>query len=241
MLSPDHLRANLADVRARIAAACARVGRDPAEVKLLPVTKTHPPELIAALLDLGVEEVGENRAQELRAKHAWFVERGLRSPRWHMVGTLQRNKVRQLAECGVAWIHSVDSAALAQEIERQAERRGLAVHALVEVNVSGEASKHGLPPEAVAGFLRSLRPTLRRVHLAGLMTMAPLEAVPEATRPVFRALRALRGRLQEELDCPLPELSMGMSNDFEVAVEEGATIIRIGTALFGAREEEAHG
>ncbi len=234
MLSADQLRENLDRVRGRIAAACERVGRDPHDVALLPVTKKHPPELIATLLDLGLTDFGENRPQELRDKDRWFRERGGAMPRWHLIGNLQRNKAKYLIGARAALFHALDSVALAKEIETQAARDDLTVDCLVEVNVSGEAAKHGLAPDGVADALRAIMP-LPRVRVRGLMTMAPFADDPETTRPVFRALRERRDALQEELDCPLPVLSMGMTNDFETAIEEGATLVRLGTALLGPR------
>lgn len=228
------LREALEQVRARIAAACRRAGRDPGDVMLLPVTKLHPVDCIADLLALGVTDVGENRVQELRDKHAWFQTHGGSQPRWHFIGSLQRNKVKYLARIGPAMLHAVDSIALARELETQAERHSTAFEALLEINVSGEESKHGLMPGEAASALREIA-TLERVSIRGLMTMAPFVDDPEETRPVFRAMRGLRDSLQEELDCALPELSMGMSNDFEVAVEEGATIVRLGTVILGPR------
>jgi pyridoxal phosphate enzyme (YggS family) len=235
VISADQLAANLRACERAIARACERAGRSPADVTLLPVTKLHPPETVAALMDLGLHEFGESRVQDLRRKKEWFAGRDGPRPRWHMIGTLQRNKVRQLVEANPVMIHSTDSAELLREIERRAGQRGLEIPCLIEVNVSGEAAKHGLAPDEVAPVLRPLLPSLRQVRVLGLMTMAPLEAEPEATRPVFRGLRTLRDRLQDELDTPLPVLSMGMTNDFEVAIEEGSTLIRVGTALLGAR------
>jgi PLP dependent protein len=228
------LREPLEQARARVAAACHRVRRDPGGVMLLPVTKLHPIQCIVDLLALGVTDVGENRVQELRDKHAWFQERGGPQPRWHFIGSLQRNKVKYLARIGPAMMHAVDSIALARELEDQAGKHSTTFDALLEINVSGEEAKHGLRPEEAASALREIA-TLGHVSIRGLMTMAPFVDEPEETRPVFRAMRELRDSLQEELDCALPELSMGMSNDFEVAVEEGATIVRLGTVILGPR------
>jgi pyridoxal phosphate enzyme (YggS family) len=237
MLTPDQLRENLECVRARIEAACHRAGRDASDVRLLPITKMHPPEVIGALQDLGLDEIGESRAQELRDKVRWFAERMRPQPTWHFVGPLQRNKVKYVIGAEVRLIHSVDSVALALEIERQAARRGMTVEGLLEVNAGDEASKRGVAPDAAADALRVVRADAAHLRIGGLMTMAPLVEDPEEARPVFRRLRELRDRLQEELDCPLPQLSMGMTNDFDVAVEEGATTVRLGTAILGARRE----
>lgn len=232
---PDNLAVNVAVVRRRIGDACARAGRDPAAVSLLPVTKTHPPERIVDLMALGFRAFGENRPQELRDKAAWFASRSHPLPEWHFIGTLQRNKIRHLRSARVALFHGLDSLALAQALEADLARHGGDLDALLEVNVSGEATKHGLTPGEAPALLRAVA-GMKHLRLRGLMTMAPLEAEPEATRPVFRGLRLLRDRLQDELDCRLPILSMGMSNDFEVAIEEGATVVRLGSILFGPRE-----
>lgn len=237
MLSPDRLRENIERVRARIASACERAGRDPGGVALLPITKTHSPEVIASLQGLGVTEVGESRAQELRDKVRWFAERMRPQPAWHFVGPLQRNKVRYVLAAEVRLVHSVDSVTLAAEISRQAARRGVRIEGLLEVNVSGEGSKRGIAPDAAADTLRQISDEAQHIHIAGLMSMAPIVDDPEETRPVFGRLRELRDRLQEVLDCPFPQLSMGMTNDFEIAVQEGATIVRLGTAILGARRD----
>lgn len=217
---------SLASVRARIAAACARSGRSPDEVRLVAVTKGHDAEEVRArILAHGVRDLGENRAQEWRGKAEALPD----DVRWHFVGNLQRNKVKYLADRRVTLVHSLASARLAEEMSRQGARRGHAFRALVEVNVAGEASKQGLAPEEVEPLLARCA-ELDAVEVAGLMTMAPRARDPEATRPVFARLRELRDRLG------LRELSMGMSRDFEVAIEEGATLVRVGTALF---EDEA--
>jgi hypothetical protein len=239
LISEETLRQNCEQVRARIAAACARASRDPSEITLLPITKTHPPEACAALHALNLPSCGENRAQELRDKVKWFADSGLTQPHWHFVGSLQKNKVKYLIGARVTMIHSIDSVDLAREIEKQAARVDLNLDGLLEVNVSAEASKHGLSPADAAAAAREILAETKHLRLRGLMTMAPFTDDPEETRPVFRNLRMLRDELQEELDGPLPVLSMGMSNDFEVAVEEGATLVRVGTAILGAREGTA--
>lgn len=237
MITEDHLRQNIEDVRGRIEAACQRAGRDPSEITLLPVTKTHAPELIVMLQRFGLNEAGENRVQELRDKTEWFEKSGLAQPRWHFIGNLQKNKIKYILSAKTVVFHALDSAALAEEIEQVAERRGGTLACLLEINVSGEASKHGIPADEAEETLRQILGTTHRVTVDGLMTMAPYEADPEETRPVFRGLRELRDRLQHSLDHPLPVLSMGMTNDYVVAIEEGATLVRVGTALFGPREK----
>ena len=230
MTTPD--RTLLADrVRAvdeRIAAACRRAGRPRADVTLVAVTKTVSPAVAALLPELGVHDLGESRPQELWRKAAALPA----SVRWHLIGHLQRNKVERTLPL-VCCIHSVDSVRLLQELEAQAASRPGGVEALLEVNASREASKHGFAPEEVPALAPAIA-ALRHVHVRGLMTMAAYEEDPERCRPTFVMLRRLRDRLQEALGPghALPQLSMGMSNDFEVAVEEGATLVRLGTVLF---------
>jgi pyridoxal phosphate enzyme (YggS family) len=204
----------VASVRARIDAAAVRAGRDPAEVTLLAATKTVDAERVRAVVAAGVIDIGENRAQELLEK-APMVE----GARWHFVGTLQRNKVRALAPWVTCW-QSVDRDALGAEIARRAP----AARVLVEVNLAGEAQKGGCTPGEAPALADTLRDHGLRVE--GLMTVPPAEGDP---RPWFTALRELAGRLE------VSELSMGMSGDFEIAVEEGATMVRVGRALFGDR------
>jgi pyridoxal phosphate enzyme (YggS family) len=223
------LAANLEQVRRRIAAACARVGRDPASVTLLAVSKGQPPEVVRAAADLGLTLFGENKVQEARAKIPLCPGR----LRWHLVGHLQTNKARD----AVQWfemIQSVDSLRLAEELQKQAGKAAKTVPVLLEVNVAGEASKFGYRPEQVLAELPALN-ALRRLEIRGLMTLAPWTPDPEKVRPVFRRLRELKAECEQRLGAPLEHLSMGMSGDFEVAIEEGATLVRLGTALFGPR------
>jgi hypothetical protein len=209
-------------VRARIEAACARSGRDPADVRLVAVTKGHGArEIERRLLRHGVLDLGENRVQEWRDKAAALPA----EVRWHFVGTLQRNKVKYLADGGVTWVHSLNSARLADAMEAQAERRDHRFRALIEVDVAREEAKQGVPEEGLADLLAHCA-SLERVEVVGLMAMAPYARDPEATRPTFRRLAALGA------DHGLPELSMGMSRDVEIAIEEGATVVRVGSALF---------
>lgn len=214
---------NIAAVRARIAAAAARVGRDPAGVRLVGVSKTFPAEAVAAAVRAGLADIGENRVQEAVAKRAVLEAAGLR-PVWHLVGHLQTNKVKPALQT-FDILHSIDSVRLAEVLNRHATRP---VDVLIEVNVAGEATKFGFAPDEVEGALRHLQ-RLEHLRVRGLMTVAPQVTDPEQVRPVFRALRALRDAMG------LTELSMGMTDDFEVAVEEGATIVRIGRAIFGPR------
>lgn len=228
------IAANLADVHARIGAAAERSGRRPDDVLLVAVSKTHPIEDIVAAMAAGQRDFGENRLEELWTKVEQARSLHLDAIRWHMIGNIQSRKTRDAVGPFVL-IHSIDRAKIAARLSRDAEAAGNVMKVLVEVNVSGEASKHGFTPDellAQAGELLALP----GIDVAGLMTMAPFEAEPEATRPVFRALRSLRERLADAYPAgDWNELSMGMTNDFEVAIEEGATIVRIGSAIFGSR------
>lgn len=222
------LKDRLCQVQERIAAACARVGCDPQSVRLVGVTKYTELGWVRALHELGIEDLGESRPQQL-------VQRAEELPatiRWHLIGHLQRNKV-ELVLPRVEWIHSVDSVRLLERIREVAQKNSLHPRVLLEVNVSGEAAKDGFSPVE----LREAWPKLMEstpVEIQGLMTMAPLDADLPATRAVFAGLRTLRDELAEMSGGtnPLPELSMGMSGDFEVAIEEGATMIRLGSTLF---------
>jgi hypothetical protein len=223
------LSSNLERVRERMAAACARAGRAPDSVRLLPVSKGQPPEVIAQASELGLGVFGENRVQEARAKIPLCPGR----LRWQLIGHLQTNKCRDAVRL-FELIHSVDSLHLAAELDRWAERAAKTVPILLEVNVSGEGSKHGFSAEELLAGLEGIN-RLRRLEIQGLMTMAPWSPEPEKARPVFRRLRELRRECEGILGAPLAHLSMGMSGDFEVAIEEGATMVRVGTALFGER------
>jgi PLP dependent protein len=227
------LRENLDSLRRRIAAACERAGRDPSAVTLLAVSKGHSPETVKAAAALGLGCFGENRVQEARSKIPLCPAR----LRWHMIGHLQSNKARD----AVSWfemIQSVDSLHLATELDKWSERAAKTTRILIEVNVAGEAAKFGYAPDRLEAELIAIN-RLRRIEVHGLMTMAPWTPEPEKVRPVFRRLRELKERCDELLGAPLPQLSMGMTGDFEVAIEEGSTMVRIGTALFGARRAPA--
>lgn len=218
-----------AAVKRRMAQACERAGRPESAVTLLAVSKGQPPGAVEALAGLGQTLFGENRVQEAKAKIPQCPSR----LRWHMIGHLQSNKCRDAVEW-FGLIHSVDSRALAEEIHRWAERAARQVAVLLEVNVAGEASKYGFSPERVLAEIEAIN-ALPRLEIHGLMTLAPWSQDPERARPVFRKLRELRTACEARLGAPLPHLSMGMTGDFEVAIEEGATLVRIGTALFGER------
>ncbi|MHC4713767.1 MAG: YggS family pyridoxal phosphate-dependent enzyme [Planctomycetota bacterium] len=223
------LESNYRDVMNRGEAAAARAGRPPGSWRLVAVTKTVSAEVAAALLELGARELGENRVQELVSKRAALAGRG---GVWHMIGHLQRNKVRKVAG-EVAFIHSVDSRRLADEIQRVAASRGVRQEVLLEINVAAEESKFGVSPQEAAVLAAEIN-GLGNVALAGLMTMAPIVGDPEETRPLFARLRLLGEEMATQgfFDREPFELSMGMTQDFEVAIEEGATIVRVGSALF---------
>ncbi len=223
------LAANLKSVQGRIAAACERVNRPPGSVTLLAVTKSQPPEVVTDAARLGLTLFGENKVQEARAKIPLCPGR----LRWHFIGHLQTNKCRDAAAL-FEMVQSIDSLALAQELNKRAEQASRTIPVLLEVNIVGEASKFGYKPERLVAELAQLN-ALPRLEIHGLMTIPPYSPLPEKVRPVFRRLRELKAECEQKLGAPLPHLSMGMSGDFEVAIEEGATMVRIGTALFGER------
>jgi PLP dependent protein len=215
----------LAAIRERIAEACRRAGRTPDGVTLVAVTKTVPPAIAAIAAELGMLDLGENRPQEL-----WKKAEAVPGARWHLIGHLQRNKIDRTVP-GVALIHSVDSERLLEALDAFGRKREKPVQVLLEVNCSREEAKGGFAPESVPGLSDKLA-SLSGVSIRGLMTMAAYGDDPEAARPTFAELRRLRDDLAARSGLTLPDLSMGMSGDFEVAVEEGATFVRIGTLLF---------
>ena len=223
------LAANLETLQCRIRRACERARRTPDEVTLLAVTKSQPPEAVKAAADLGQIFFGENKVQEAKAK----IPLCPGNLRWHFVGHLQSNKCRDAVEL-FEMIQSVDSLSLAQEIAKRAEQAAKTMPVMLEVNVAGEASKFGYPPEQLLAELKAIN-ALSRLEIQGLMTVPPWSPEAENVRPYFRRLRELKTECEQILGVPLPHLSMGMSGDFEVAIEEGATMVRIGTALFGPR------
>ena len=218
-------------VNRRIESACTRAGRDPAGVKLIAVSKTHGPDSIREAADCGLRVFGENKVQEAKAK----IPLCAGNLSWHMVGHLQRNKVPDAVQL-FEMIHSVDSLKILETIDAACDEAGRNMPVLIEVNVSGESSKFGMAPEAVPEILESAN-RLMHVNIVGLMTMPPFTEEIEKARPHFRRLRELRDRWRGATGIALEELSMGMTHDFEVAIEEGATWIRVGTALFGERGE----
>jgi pyridoxal phosphate enzyme (YggS family) len=223
------LAQRLEQIRTRIATAAASSGRDEASVELVAVSKTQPPEALREAYDAGQFLYGENRVQEILAKQPLLPS----SLRWHMIGPLQSNKVRKVLP-RVEMIESVHSLDIARDINRIAAELGLHPRLLLEVNVAAESSKHGFSPDALREQLEELY-ALDRLYIQGLMCIPPPDSDPQKSRPYFAALRALRDELEKLGGAPLPELSMGMSHDFEVAIEEGATLVRVGSALFGSR------
>ena len=226
------LEENYRNVEKRICEACRRSGRGRDEVTLIAVSKTKPVEMIREIYDLGERCFGENRPQELRDKYDLLPE----DVQWHMIGHLQKNKIRYVVGRAVL-IHSVDSVELAEAISKEAVKRDLTVPVLLEVNVAGEDTKFGVAPEETEGLARAAA-GLPGIHIEGLMTIAPFVDDPEENRPVFRKLRQLSVDIsRENIDnVSMNVLSMGMTNDYEVAIEEGATMVRVGTGIFGERE-----
>jgi len=220
---------NLEKVQQRIRAACDRADREANSVTLLAVTKSQPPEVVQAAAKLGLIFFGENKVQEAKAKMPLCPGH----LRWHMIGHLQSNKCRDAVEL-FKMIQSVDNLSLAQEINKRGEQAARTMPVLIEVNVAGEASKFGYQPEQLLAELKELN-ALPRIEIHGLMTVPPWSAEAEKARPHFRRLHGIKTQCEQILGAPLPHLSMGMSGDFEIAIEEGATMVRIGTALFGPR------
>ena len=231
MIDADALRARLADVRARIARAAGRAGRDSASVRLIAVSKTFSAEHVRAAADAGQIDFGENKVQEALLKMDQTSDLDLR---WHLIGHLQSNKARKAARFGI--VHSIDGAALVQKLDEAADAAGRRIDLLVQVDIAGEANKHGAGEDELTPIFDAAR-SARACRCVGLMIIPPAADDPEAARPHFRALRGVRDRLLARgVDASmLQELSMGMSHDFEVAIEEGATLVRVGTAIFGGR------
>ena len=225
------LAENIESIQQRIRAACGRAGRAPESVTLLAVSKTHPPETIREAVNCGQLLFGENKIQEAKAKIPLCPGKC----RWHFIGHLQSNKVRDAVEL-FQMIQGVDSLALAREISRRCEQAAKRMPVLLEVNVAGEASKFGYAPERLLAELAELN-ALPKIEIHGLMAIPPFVTDPEKARPYFKRLRELKEQAEQVLGAPLPQLSMGMSGDFEVAIEEGATMVRVGTALFGERRK----
>lgn len=230
----DEFRQHLADVHARIAAACAKVGRDPAIVRLLPVSKTVPEVRIRNAYAAGCHTLGENKVQEAHGK--WQAMSDLPDLRWAIIGHLQTNKAKLVAEFASEF-QALDSLRVAEALDKRLQALGRSLDVLVQVNTSNEESKFGLPPDEVEGFVKKLSAfSSLRVH--GLMTLALFSDNAVKVRPCFVRLRTLRDRLRQSVPAgvAMDELSMGMSGDYELAIEEGSTIVRVGQAIFGARK-----
>jgi pyridoxal phosphate enzyme (YggS family) len=223
--SRQRIADNLAAVEECLLAACRRAGRVRSEVTVVAVTKTVSAEIAASLPGLGMHDLGESRPQEL-----WRKAVAVTDAHWHLIGHLQRNKIERTLPL-IRRIHSVDSLRLLDALEEACQKASRELPALLEVNASREVNKHGFAPEDVPGLAPRLA-ECKYVRIEGLMTMAAYEEAPARTRPTFAALRTMRDRLAADLGRPLPHLSMGMSNDFEIAVEEGSTMVRLGTTLF---------
>jgi len=223
---------NLARVREQIARAAAKSGRAADQIELLAITKTHPAAKVREAIEAGQTLFGESRVQEARAKIPELPS----NLRWHFVGHLQKNKIRHALPL-FELFHSVDSLALAEDLNRIAQEEGMHPPVFLEVNVAGEGSKFGFKPEALRAQMESLL-ALPRLSIEGLMCIPPLAEEAEASRTFFVQLRELRDALEKEFNLKLPQLSMGMTNDFPVAVEEGATLVRVGTAIFGERSKK---
>lgn len=228
---------NINTIRERISRACVRAGRPASDVTLIAVAKTFPAEAVREAFAAGAADVGENYVQELLAKRS---ELAALAARWHFIGHLQSNKVRQIAPW-IHMIHAVDSVPLATEIDRRASGAGRVIECLIEVNTTGEETKFGVPPGDVAPLVRSLAPC-DHIVIGGLMTIGPFLPEAEGSRPMFRRLRELKDEIAgiAQANVRMRHLSMGMTGDFEVAIEEGATHIRIGTAIFGPRTRAEH-
>lgn len=222
---------NLAQVRKNINESCNKINRDPNEVTLIAVSKTKPVEMLKEAYDAGARVFGENKVQEIVDKYDQMPS----DVKWHMIGHLQRNKVKYIID-KVALIHSVDSIRLAETIEKEAAKHNITANILIEVNVAKEESKFGLMPEELDEFIDKIK-DFKHIQVKGLMTIAPFVENPETNRAIFRSLRKLSVDISNKNvdNVNVSILSMGMTNDYTVAVEEGATMVRVGTGIFGAR------
>ena len=225
----EAIATNLEQVRVRISEAAEKSGREASDVELVAVSKAHPAEMVEAAAQAGQTLFGESRVQEARTKIPLLSSR----LRWHFIGHLQKNKIRQALPL-FELMHGIDSLALAQDLQRIADEEGTHPHVLLQVNLAREASKHGFAPEALRRDLEAIL-SFGRLTIGGLMTIPPLAPEPEASRRYFVGLRELRDQLEAEFGLHLRELSMGMSGDYSIAIEEGATLVRVGTAIFGER------
>lgn len=229
----EDFQRNLAQVNARIVAACQRVGRDPASVRLLPVSKTKPEDRLRLAYAAGCTMLGENKPQEAYRK--WEAMQDMTDLRWSVIGHLQTNKAKLVARFASEF-QALDSLRVAEALDRRLQIEGRSLDVFVQVNTSGEASKYGLTPEEAPTFIQAL-PSFTALRVRGLMTLALFSSEAERVRQCFVLLRDLRDRLHQDVPAgiTLDELSMGMSGDFEIAIEEGATVVRVGQAIFGAR------
>ncbi len=232
MMTADQIAERYQEVRNRVSRACRRSGRNPSEVTIVGVTKGHPAEIVRRALSAGIVDLGENYVQELVEKQEELGAE-VEELRWHYIGHLQRNKAKFLASF-IHMIHSIDSERLALEVNRQGEKEGRKIPVLLQVNTSGESSKFGCYPGGAMTIAERIA-EMEYLDLRGLMTLAAFADDPETVRSMFRLLRDTRNLINDRVGLELPHLSMGMTNDFEVAVEEGATMVRIGTAIFGER------
>lgn len=226
---------NYREIEKRVAAACERAGRSRSEVTIVAVSKTKPDEMVEELAKAGVRDFGENKPQELMRKHDGILAAAAEPLRWHMIGNLQTNKVKMVVG-RACLIHSVPSLHTAEAVSKEAFKKGITVPVLVEINIADEETKHGADAAETESLVREIA-ALPNLSVMGLMAIAPPVEDPEENRSYFRSLRQMRDRLCAEKieNAPMTELSMGMTGDFEVAIEEGATIVRVGTAIFGAR------
>ena len=228
----ENIRENIESIRKRIADAAKRAGRDADDIKLIAVTKTVDVDKVEEAIAAGALDAGENKPQELARKYEVLGDK----IRWHQIGSLQTNKVKYIID-KVCMIHSLDREGLAEEIDKRASKIGRVIDCLVQVNISGEESKHGMSREEVEPFVRLVAEKYPNIKIKGLMTMAPFDAERDEIRKVFRDLKELSDEINNMNigNVEMKELSMGMTNDFEIAVEEGATMVRVGTAIFGKR------
>ena len=228
----ENIRENIESIRKRIADAAKRAGRDVDDIKLIAVTKTVDVDKVLEAIAAGALDAGENKPQELARKYEVLGDK----IRWHQIGSLQTNKVKYIID-KVCMIHSLDREGLAEEIDKRANKAGRVIDCLVQVNISGEESKHGMSREEVEPFVRLVADKYPNIKIKGLMTMAPFDAEKDEIRKVFRDLKELSDEINNMNieNVEMKEISMGMTNDFEIAVEEGATMVRVGTAIFGKR------
>ena len=235
MLTEDEIRENLKEVEGRIAEAAGKAGRERGEIKLIAVSKTNPVEVLEAAYDCGVRVFGENRVQELKDKIDYFESKGIKDIEWHLIGHLQTNKVKYIIG-RVAMIHSVDSLKLAKAINDESERKGIITDVLIEINVGDEESKFGLSLENTPEFADELA-SFKNIRVKGLMCVAPFTENSEDNRKYFSKMRKLSVDIREKNkdNSSMCELSMGMTGDYSVAIEEGATMVRVGTGIFGKR------